>query len=145
MSTCQYPRPISKPLPSLYSTYLAKDLEPGAIALGYLFSLPDRVFLILPAAVLFATVFSIGNMARHFELVASKASGRSASDIAAQAVERAIADAGLQPEDIDGLMTSPGVGDQFDEAAFHAHFGTSHPMWVSPKGGGMVWSATAPY
>jgi lipopolysaccharide export system permease protein len=58
-------------------TYLVRDLSLGAIALGYLFSLPDRVFLILPAAVLFATVFSLGNMARHFELVAAKASGRS--------------------------------------------------------------------
>ena len=57
--------------------YLVKDLEPEAIGLGYLFSLPERIFLVLPAAVLFATVFSIGNMARHFELVASKASGRS--------------------------------------------------------------------
>jgi len=57
--------------------YLLKDLAPADIALGYVFSLPDRIFLILPAAVLFATVFSLGNMARHFELVASKASGRS--------------------------------------------------------------------
>jgi lipopolysaccharide export system permease protein len=57
--------------------YLLKDLTLGDIALGYFFSLPDRIFLILPAAVLFATVFSLGRMARHFELVASKASGRS--------------------------------------------------------------------
>ena len=57
--------------------YLLKDLTAADIALGYVFSLPDRIFLILPAAVLFATVFSLGNMARHFELVASKASGRS--------------------------------------------------------------------
>jgi len=75
----------------------------------------------------------------------SKASGRNASEIAAQAVERALADAGLRPEDVDGLMTSPGVGDQFDAAAYHAHFGTSHPLWISPKGGGMAWAATAPY
>jgi lipopolysaccharide export system permease protein len=57
--------------------YLIKDLEPSAIALAYFFSLPDRIFLILPAAVLFATVFSVGNMNRHTELTAAKASGRS--------------------------------------------------------------------
>ncbi len=56
--------------------YLLKDLEPSAIALGYFFSMPDRIFLILPAAVLFATVFSVGNMNRHSELTAAKASGR---------------------------------------------------------------------
>jgi len=57
--------------------HLAAGLTPSVIALGYLFSLPERVSIILPAAVLFATVFSIGNMARHSELVATKASGRS--------------------------------------------------------------------
>jgi len=75
----------------------------------------------------------------------SNASGRSSSEIALQAVERALDDAGLRPEDIDGFMSSPGVGDQLDEAAFHTHFGTSQRMWVSPKGGAMVWAATAPY
>lgn len=74
----------------------------------------------------------------------SNASGRSSNEIAAQAIERALADAGLRPDEIDGFMSSPGVGDQFDEAAYHAHFGTSHPMWVSNKGGAMVWAATAP-
>jgi len=58
--------------------YLMRDLTREAIALGYVFSFPERVFRILPAAVLFATVFSIGNLARHSELTAAKASGRSA-------------------------------------------------------------------
>ncbi|MBW2401882.1 MAG: hypothetical protein JRG80_21945, partial [Deltaproteobacteria bacterium] len=75
----------------------------------------------------------------------SNASGRSSNEIAAQAIERALDDAGLRPDEIDGFMSSPGVGDQFDEAAYHAHFGTSQPMWVSPEGGAMVWAATAPY
>ncbi len=75
----------------------------------------------------------------------SKASGRSARAIAAQAVERALEDAGLRPEDVDGLMFSPGMGEPFDEAAFHAHFATRQPLWVSQQGGGMVWAATAPY
>jgi len=58
--------------------YLGRDIGWQAIALGYFFSLPERVFQILPAAVLFATVFSIVSMARHSELTAAKASGVSA-------------------------------------------------------------------
>ncbi len=75
----------------------------------------------------------------------SKASGRTTHEIAAQATERALADAGLTPTDIDGLMYVPFSGDQFDDAAFHAHFGTSHDLWVSQRGGGMVWAGSAPY
>lgn len=55
--------------------YLANKLPPGDIAMSYLYGLPDSVFLILPAAVLFATVFSIGAFTRHSEITASKASG----------------------------------------------------------------------
>ena len=75
----------------------------------------------------------------------SRASGRSPQAIAAQAVERALADAGLGPGDVDGLMFSGGIADQFDEAAYHAHFGTSHALWVSRRGGGMTQAAVAPY
>ncbi len=57
--------------------YIAQGLEPRAIALAYFFSLPEKIFLIIPAAVLFATVFSIGAMGRHSELTAAKASGTS--------------------------------------------------------------------
>lgn len=55
--------------------YLAKKLPPGDIAMSYVYGMPDSVFLILPAAVLFATVFSIGAFTRHSEITASKASG----------------------------------------------------------------------
>ena len=58
--------------------YLVRDLTWRAIAMGYFYSVPERVFRILPAAVLFATVFAIGNFSRHSELTAAKASGRSA-------------------------------------------------------------------
>jgi acetyl-CoA acetyltransferase len=75
----------------------------------------------------------------------TKASGRTTQQIAAQATERALADAGLRPSDIDGLMYIPFSGDQFDAAAFHAHFGTTHDLWISEKGGGMVWAGSAPY
>jgi lipopolysaccharide export system permease protein len=55
--------------------YLAKKLPPANIAMSYVYGLPDSVFLILPAAVLFATVFSIGSFTRHSEITAAKASG----------------------------------------------------------------------
>jgi acetyl-CoA acetyltransferase len=36
-------------------------------------------------------------------------------------------------------------GQQLTAADFHAHFGTSHDLWVSTAGGGMVWAGSAPY
>jgi len=75
----------------------------------------------------------------------TKASGRTTQAIAAQAAERALADARLTPSDIDGLMYIPFSGDQLDLAAYRAHFGTAQEMWVSDKGGGMVWAGSAPY
>jgi acetyl-CoA acetyltransferase len=78
------------------------------------------------------------------ETAYTKASGRSARAIGAEAAERAIADAGLEPSDIDGLTWSGAFAD-FDADAFHEHFGTSHELWTSPWGGGMAWAATAPY
>lgn len=58
-------------------TYLNRNLSKGQIALSYLYWLPDSMFMVLPAAVLFATVFSIGNFTRHSEITAAKASGMS--------------------------------------------------------------------
>ncbi|HMF99669.1 MAG TPA: LptF/LptG family permease, partial [Gemmatimonadaceae bacterium] len=55
--------------------YLGQRLGPGRIALSYLYWLPDSMFMVLPAAVLFATVFSIGALTRHSEITAAKASG----------------------------------------------------------------------
>jgi lipopolysaccharide export system permease protein len=55
--------------------YLSQKLSVGRIALSYLYWLPDSMFMILPAAVLFATVFSIGALTRHSEITAAKASG----------------------------------------------------------------------
>lgn len=55
--------------------YLAKKLPPMNILMSYVYWLPDSIFLILPAAVLFATVFSIGAFTRHSEITAAKASG----------------------------------------------------------------------
>lgn len=78
------------------------------------------------------------------ETAYTKASGRTAREIGAEAAERAIADAGLEPRDIDGLTWSGAFAD-FDAAAFHEHFGTSHDLWTSPWGGGMAWAGTAPH
>jgi len=74
----------------------------------------------------------------------TKASGRTAREIGIEAAERAIADAGLEPSDIDGLTWS-GAFPDFDVTVFREHFGTTHDMWTSPWGGGMAWAATAPY
>ena len=78
------------------------------------------------------------------ETAYTRASGRTAREIGAEAAEQAIADAGLEPRDVDGLTWSGAFSD-FDADAFHEHFGTSHELWTSPWGGGMAWAATAPY
>jgi len=56
-------------------TYLSRGVSRGAVALSYVFDLPEKMFLVLPVAVLFATVFTVGSLGRHSELTAAKASG----------------------------------------------------------------------
>ena len=68
---------VSIDLADRLDEYLARGLSTKAIALAYLFSFPEKLFMVLPAAVLFATVFTIGAMGRHSELTAAKATGRS--------------------------------------------------------------------
>src|SRR5918995_1203186 len=55
--------------------YLNRNLPRMDIAMSYVYWLPESMFLVLPAAVLFATVFSIGALTRHAEITAAKASG----------------------------------------------------------------------
>ncbi len=55
--------------------YLNRQIPYGDLALSYLYWLPDSMFMILPAAVLFATVFTIGGLTRYSEITAAKASG----------------------------------------------------------------------
>jgi lipopolysaccharide export system permease protein len=55
--------------------YLTRQLPIGDIALSYVYWVPDSMFMALPAAVLFATVFSIGAFTRYAEVTAAKASG----------------------------------------------------------------------
>lgn len=79
--------------------FLARNLPRRDIALSYLYWIPESMFLVLPAAVLFATVFSIGAFTRHSEITAAKASGisfyRLALPIFAGAVLAAVLDLGL--------------------------------------------------
>lgn len=54
---------------------LDRGIPFSGIALGYVYLLPEKMFEIIPAAVLVATVFTVGNLGRHSELTAAKAGG----------------------------------------------------------------------
>jgi lipopolysaccharide export system permease protein len=56
---------------------LDRGLSTHEIITSYIYSVPENVFLVMPAAVLFATVFTVGAMGRHSELTAAKAGGQS--------------------------------------------------------------------
>jgi lipopolysaccharide export system permease protein len=56
-------------------SYLDRNIPRADIALSYVYWMPQSMFQALPAAVLFATVFSIGTFTRHSEVTAAKASG----------------------------------------------------------------------
>lgn len=75
--------------------YLPRGLGAGEILVAHLYSLPDKLFLALPAAVLFATLFSIGAMDRHSELAAAKASGTSFHRLALPVFVAALLTTGL--------------------------------------------------
>lgn len=57
--------------------YTDRQIPAADIALSYWYFLPDTMYKVLPAAVLFATVFTVGNLTRNAELTAAKASGMS--------------------------------------------------------------------
>jgi lipopolysaccharide export system permease protein len=56
---------------------LDRGLTPKEIVVSYIYSIPENAFIVMPAAVLFATVFTVGAMGRYSELTAAKASGMS--------------------------------------------------------------------
>ena len=56
-------------------TYMGRGIKMSTVAFSYVFDLPEKMFLVLPVAVLFATVFTVGALGRHSELTAAKASG----------------------------------------------------------------------
>jgi len=57
------------------SQLLDRNLAPGTIALSFLYVFPEEISRMIPAACLFATVFTIGPLSRHSELTAAKAGG----------------------------------------------------------------------
>jgi acetyl-CoA acetyltransferase len=79
------------------------------------------------------------------ETAQTASSGRDPIAMAAEAIAVALDDAGLQPEDVDGLMFRGGMADQFTAAAFQQYFGTTRTLWVCSEGGAMSWAGTAPY
>ncbi len=56
-------------------TYLGRGVSKVRVASSYLFYLPETISLVLPVAVLFGVVFTVGALGRHSELTAAKASG----------------------------------------------------------------------
>jgi lipopolysaccharide export system permease protein len=56
-------------------TYMGRGISKAQVAYSYIFFLPETISLVLPVAVLFAVVFTVGVLGRHSELVAAKASG----------------------------------------------------------------------
>ncbi len=74
---------------------LDRGLKLPEIFISYVYALPENVFLVMPAAVLFATVFTIGNLGRHSELTAAKAGGWSFHRLALPVYLAAIGAAGL--------------------------------------------------
>jgi lipopolysaccharide export system permease protein len=56
-------------------TYLDRKIPVAKLAMSYLYFVPESLFMILPASVLFATVFTINSLTRHSEITAAKASG----------------------------------------------------------------------
>ncbi len=55
--------------------YISRNLSVSSMVLSYVYYIPESLFMVLPASVLFATVFTIGSLTRHSELTAAKASG----------------------------------------------------------------------
>src|SRR2546425_11789988 len=93
-------------------TYLGRGIKPRVVALSYIFDFLEKMFLILPVAVLFATVFTVGTLGRHSELTAAKASGISFHRLVLPlfgAAGAALA-AGLLPAPVAPLAPSPRLG-----------------------------------
>jgi lipopolysaccharide export system permease protein len=56
-------------------TYLQRQIPARDIAVSYVYGVPETMFQVLPAAVLFATVFTVSAFTRYSEITAAKASG----------------------------------------------------------------------
>ncbi|HSR15367.1 MAG TPA: LptF/LptG family permease, partial [Gemmatimonadales bacterium] len=74
---------------------IERNLSPADIAISYVFKLPESMAQMIPAACLFATVFTLGPLARNSELTAAKASGQSFHRLIVPLVLAAIFASGL--------------------------------------------------
>lgn len=117
--------------------YLDRKLPATDIALSYIYWLPETMFMILPAAVLFAAVFSVGGFTRHSEITAAKASGISFYRMIAPVFVGAVLAAGL------GLVvgelspiTSSRRGELLGELTARGH---NRSYFVHPGDGGVVY------
>jgi acetyl-CoA acetyltransferase len=75
----------------------------------------------------------------------SAASGRALDAMLFDAIDVALADAGLGPHQVDGVMFSGQSQGQMTAARFAAHYGLAHDLWESGAGGAFSFAATAPY
>ena len=65
--------------------YLNRHLTPEQIAMAYVYWFPESIYMVLPAAVLFATVFTIGSLTRHLLARAAPATRAAARSPGARA------------------------------------------------------------
>lgn len=75
--------------------YIARKLPIADVALAYVYWIPETMFSVLPAAVLFAAVFTIGAITRYSEITAAKASGISFHRLLAPIVFGALVATGI--------------------------------------------------
>jgi acetyl-CoA acetyltransferase len=75
----------------------------------------------------------------------SAASGRKLDDMVFAAIDAALADAGLTPAQVDGLMFSGQSAGQMTVERLRAHYGLTHEIWESGAGGAYSFAATAPH
>ncbi len=64
-------------LTDMLSKLLDRGLTMREITVSYVYAIPEYAFMVMPAAVLLATVFTVVGLSRHSELTAAKAGGQS--------------------------------------------------------------------
>lgn len=79
------------------------------------------------------------------ESAMSGASGRDSLQMGFEAIDAALADAGLKPADVDGIMVAGGLAGQIGAEDYRERYGVSHDIWHSGDGGAFAQVATAPH
>ncbi len=110
--------------------YTERKLTVEAVAMSYLYWVPDTLFMVLPVAVLFATVFSIGTFTRYSEISAAKASGISFYRFIAPIIFMAVVATGIDlvfsevapPANAKRLKLLAGDGSFRDDARYNFAF-----------------------